>query len=74
MRKHCKIKILKCYTLYKIAKILKKDRSKIEEKWKTLQKQALTKNPNFKEPVVPYMEHHIVGEHNGLNNGNIFFL
>jgi len=56
------------------SKNIKKDRSKIEDKWKTLQKQALTKNPNFKEPVIPYMEFHIVGEHNGLNNGNIFFL
>lgn len=40
-------------------------------KWKALLKQATIKNPNFKEPPVPYVDTHIVGEHNGLNNGNI---
>ncbi|CAD8076558.1 unnamed protein product [Paramecium sonneborni] len=56
------------------AKNQKKDRQKIEEKWKNLTKQALQKNPNFKEPIVPYSDTHIVGEHNGLNNGNITIL
>lgn len=32
-------------------KILKKDRAKVEDKWKSLLKQAQQKNPNFKEPV-----------------------
>jgi len=55
-------------------KTLKKERSKVEDKWKILTKQASLKNPNFKEPVVPYIENHIVGHHNGLNNGNIFLI
>ncbi len=29
------------------------------------------KNPTLKEPTIPYVDTHIVGEHNGLNNGNI---
>ena len=69
---------------------LKKDRQKVEDKWKVLTKQATIKNPNFKEPIgiffnsfsvvlytkliVPYTENHIVGQHNGLNNGNIFLI
>lgn len=52
-------------------KQIKKDRQKNEDKWKSLYKQAQSKNPNFKEPVVPYVDSHIVGDHNGLNNGNV---
>jgi len=55
-------------------KVLKKERSKIDDKWKVLTKQAIIKNPNFKEPIVPYVETHIVGQHNGLNNGDIFLI
>jgi hypothetical protein len=29
----------------------KRDRTKIEERWKQINKQAQTKNPQFKEPV-----------------------
>ena len=54
-------------------KSLKKERSKVEDKWKTLAKQAQSKNPSFKEPVLPYVDTHIVGQHNGLDNGNIIF-
>jgi serine/threonine-protein phosphatase 2A regulatory subunit B' len=65
------------------AKTQKNDRAKVEDKWKLLTKQASLKNPNFKEPgsiileillicLVPYVDSHIVGEHNGLNNGNIW--
>ena len=32
-------------------KTLKKDRQKVEDKWKILTKQATIKNPNFKEPI-----------------------
>ena len=53
------------------AKTLKKDRAKQDDKWKAITQQALKKNPNLKEPVVPYSDTHIVGENNGLNNGNI---
>lgn len=35
-------------------KMLKKERSKVEDKWKLLIKQAQTKNPNFKEPISTY--------------------
>lgn len=62
-------------TLYLVQdpKVLKKERAKVDEKWKMLTKQAQLKNPNFKEPIVPYVDTHIVGEHNGLNNGNLCF-
>jgi serine/threonine-protein phosphatase 2A regulatory subunit B' len=52
-------------------KNVKKDRTKIEDKWRALTQQAASKNPSFKEPVLPYIDSHIVGEHNGLNNGNV---
>ena len=32
-------------------KALKKERSKVDEKWKVLAKQAQSKNPTFKEPI-----------------------
>mmetsp|Transcript_2968 Transcript_2968/g.2556 ORF Transcript_2968/g.2556 Transcript_2968/m.2556 type:complete len:207 (+) Transcript_2968:877-1497(+) len=57
--------------LVKDPKTLKNDRQKVEDKWKALNKQAAQKNPQFKEPSVPYVDTHIVGEHNGLNNGNV---
>ena len=31
--------------------MLKKERSKVDDKWKALARQAATKNPNFKEPT-----------------------
>ena len=54
-------------------KTLKKERAKVEDRWKVFAKQASSKNPGFKEPVVPYVDSHIVGQHNGLDNGNITF-
>lgn len=50
---------------------VKKDKSKIDEKWKALYKVAQQKNPNLKEPIIPYSDSHIVGEFNGINNGNV---
>ena len=40
-------------TLYLVQdpKTLKKERAKIDEKWKMITKQAQLKNPNFKEPT-----------------------
>lgn len=35
---------------------------------------AQVKNPNLKDPVLPYVDSHIVGEHNGINNGNVNIL
>lgn len=52
-------------------KTLKKERQKMEDKWKTLLKSAQQKNPHLKEPIIPYSDLHIVGEHNGLDNGNV---
>lgn len=55
-------------------KQLKKERSKVDEKWKSLYKLAQQKNPQLKEPVIPYIDQHIVGEHNGLDNGNVIIM
>ena len=38
---------------------------------KSLYKMALNKNPQLKEPVLPYSESHVVGDFNGINNGNV---
>ncbi len=40
-------------TLYLVQdpKTLKKERAKVDEKWKMITKQAQLKNPNFKEPT-----------------------
>lgn len=64
----------KSLALIQDPKNLKKERSKLDDKWKALLKMAQTKNPNLKEPVLPYVETHIVGEHNGINNGNVNIL
>jgi len=53
---------------------LKKDRTKLDDKWKSLLKVAQQKNPNLKDPVIPYIDTHIVGEHNGLDNGNVIVM
>jgi len=45
------------------------DRHHYEEQWKNYEKKAQQINPNLKIKV-PYWDRHIVGEHNGLNNGN----
>lgn len=55
-------------------KQIKKERQKVDEKWKNLYKVAQQKNPQLKEPVIPYIDQHIVGEHNGLSNGNVIIM
>ena len=50
---------------------MKKEKAKLDDKWKTLLRMAQQKNPNLKEPVLPYADTHVVGEHNGINNGNV---
>lgn len=65
--------IFRCMYLVQDQKSLKKERTKVEEKWKNLSKLAQNKNPGFKDPLVPYVDTHIVGQHNGLDNGNITF-
>lgn len=42
---------IRCLYLVQDTKVLKKERGKVEEKWKVLTKQAQTKNPGFKEPT-----------------------
>lgn len=32
---------------------------------------AQQKNPNLKEPILPYADNHVVGEYNGISNGNV---
>lgn len=48
----------------------KKKREAVESKWDALLKQAKKANPDMITPVPPYQSAHIVGEHNGLDNGN----
>ena len=43
----------------------------MDEKWKNLLKMAQNKNPALKDPVLPYSETHVVGDFNGINNGNV---
>jgi serine/threonine-protein phosphatase 2A regulatory subunit B' len=51
--------------------LVKKEKAKMDEKWKTLLRMAQQKNPNLKEPILPYADIHVVGEFNGINNGNV---
>jgi serine/threonine-protein phosphatase 2A regulatory subunit B' len=44
----------KCMYLVQDPKVLKKERSKVDDKWKILSKQAQSKNPSFKEPTGIY--------------------
>ena len=43
----------------------------MDEKWKNLLQMAQKKNPNLKEPVLPYSDSHVVGDFNGIFNGNV---
>lgn len=52
-------------------KQVKKEKAKNEEKWKQLLKMAQQKNPNLKDPVLPYSDSHVVGDYNGISNGNV---
>lgn len=60
--------------LIKSPEALKEERDLIERKWDFLVEKAVANNPNFKVPVVPYKDSHIVGKHNGLDNGAILFI
>jgi len=42
-------------------KYAKKEKAKADEKWKNLLRLAQQKNPNLREPTLPYSEAHIVG-------------
>lgn len=60
--------------LIKTPKELKQERDLVERKWDFLAEKALANNPNFKVPTVPYKDSHIVGKHNGLDNGAVLFI
>jgi serine/threonine-protein phosphatase 2A regulatory subunit B' len=45
-----------------------------ENKWKELEQAAASKNKNMVRPEIPYSQNHIVGEHNGLFNGNVLVI
>lgn len=61
----------KLYMAIQDPKQVKREKAKMDEKWKNLLRIAQQKNPNLKEPVLPYSENHVVGEFNGINNGNV---
>jgi serine/threonine-protein phosphatase 2A regulatory subunit B' len=61
----------KIYMSLQDPKLIKKERAKMDDKWKTLLRMAQQKNPNLKEPVLPYADTHVVGDFNGINNGNV---
>lgn len=61
----------KIYLSLQDPKLVKKEKAKVDEKWKYFLRQAQQKNPNLKEPVLPYADTHVVGEFNGINNGNV---
>jgi hypothetical protein len=61
----------KLYLSIQDPKYSKKEKSKSDEKWKTLLRLAQQKNPNLKDPTLPYSENHVVGDFNGIFNGNV---
>jgi serine/threonine-protein phosphatase 2A regulatory subunit B' len=42
--------------------------------WRDLENAAASKNKYMVRPEIPYSQHHIVGEHNGLFNGNVLVI
>lgn len=52
---------------------IKKSRHDVEKKWQVLEHKARQVNKEL-DVDIPYADHHIVGEHNGLNNGNILII
>lgn len=58
--------------MYLVADVnqIKKDRATVEGKWEKLLNEAKKLKPGFVDPVIPYKDDHIVGHHNGLDNGN----
>lgn len=61
----------KFYLSLQDPKTVKKEKAKLDEKWKTLLRMAQQKNANLKDPVLPYADTHVVGDFNGINNGNV---
>jgi len=59
--------------MYLVADVnqMKKERAIVESKWDKLLAEAKKLKPGFVEPVIPYKDDHLVGKHNGLDNGNV---
>lgn len=53
---------------------IKSERKANEDKWAKLAKEAKKRDPEFVVPIAPYKDSHIVGQHNGLDNGNSIIL
>ena len=53
---------------------LKEERADAETKWEILAEKAFAQNKNFRRPVIPYQDSHIVGKNNGLDNGAVLFV
>lgn len=50
------------------------ERREIEQQWAALETLAREKNRDFVNAEPPYKDDHIVGEHNGLNNGTVLYI
>ncbi len=57
------------YLVDEITKV-KEDREVLDKKWDKFVAEAKKLKPNFKSPVIPYKDDHMVGKHNGLDNAN----
>ena len=60
--------------LIKDPKTLASERAVAEKKWQALADKAIESNPSFQLPVVPYVDEHIVGKFNGVNNGSVLYV
>ncbi len=50
------------------------ERAVIEKQWQLLAQKAFENKPDFAMPVVPYVDTHIVGQHNGVFNGSVLYV
>jgi hypothetical protein len=53
---------------------LLKEREVYEASWDRMLKEAQKIKPGIVAPVVPYRRDHVVGKHNGLDNGNVVIM
>lgn len=60
--------------LVKDPKTLASERQVAEKKWQALAERALESNAGFQLPVIPYVDDHIVGKFNGVNNGAVLYV
>jgi serine/threonine-protein phosphatase 2A regulatory subunit B' len=50
------------------------ERAIVEKQWQAISQKALENKPDFTMPVVPYIDTHIVGQHNGVFNGSVLYV